>query len=417
MNTDIFRKVSLARLSSPDQLDQLLHVTTPRSWVALSGVGLLLAVAAAWGYFGSVPTKASGQGVIVRSGGVLNVVSPAAGILLSMSVKIGDRVKPDQVIGKVEQPDIVEKIKASENALVDLRSQRERAIKVKTEGARLDTAALTEQKTTTEQEIAGFKEQEKLAAERVPVEEDLEQKGLITDQEVISAKQKVLEIQDRIAGNQAKLVQIEAQKYQANEQPDQTDEDLRAKIAEQERNIVVQKKELELATDVVSPFGGEVIEIKADTGGVVTEGGAVVSIQPDVETLEALVYLPASKAKAARINEQAQIVPSTVKREEFGFILAKVVYVADYPATPAALMHNFQNDSLVKSLTAGGPVTELRVVLAPDRSTPSGFKWSSSGGPDLTISSGTICKVDIVTREQKPYTLVLPYIREKLGLS
>lgn len=142
----------------------------------------------------------------------------------------------------------------------------------------------------------------------------------------------------------------------------------------------------------------------------------MVSVQPDVNTLEALVYLPAEKAKAARLQQEAQISPSTIKREEFGFILARVVYVADYPATPAALMRNFQNDSLVKSLVANGPVTELRVVLEHDPATPSGFRWSSSRGPDITISSGTICNVDVVTREQKPYTLVLPYFKEKLGL-
>lgn len=272
MNTDIFRKVSLARLSSPDQLDQMLRVTTPRSWIALAGIGLLLGVTVVWGYEGSVATKASGQGVIIRSGGVLNVVSPAAGILLSMSVRIGDRIKADQVIAKVEQPDIVEKIKASEKALADLRSQRERALKAKTEGARLDVAALDEQKTSDQEEIKGLKEQEKLAADRVPVEEDLYSKGLITQQEVIAAKQKLLEIQDKIAADQAKLVQIDAQKFSANAQPVQTDEDMQARIQEQERNIVVQKKELELATDVVSPYGGQVIEIRADTGGVVTEG-------------------------------------------------------------------------------------------------------------------------------------------------
>lgn len=417
MNKDIFRKVSLARLSSPDQLDQMLRVTTPKNWIALGGVSLLLAVATGWGYLGSVPTKASGQGVIVRSGGVLNVVSPANGILLSMSVKIGDRIKPDQVIAKVEQPDIVAKLRSSEDALRDLRSQRARELQARTEGARLDVKALSEQKSSIEEEIAGFKEQEKLAEERVPVEQDLYEKGLITKQDVISARQKVLELQAKIGTDQAHLVQIESQKFNANAQPLQNDEEILSHILDTERTIAVQKRELELATDVVSPYGGQVIELIADTGGVVSQGAAVLSVQPEVEALEALVYLPAGNAKAAKLGQQAQISPSTIKREEFGFIQAKVVYVADYPATPAALMRNFQNDSLVKALVASGPVTELRVVLERDPSSPSGFLWSSSRGPDIALSSGTICNVDIVTREQKPYTLILPFFKAKLGLS
>ena len=43
----MFRKVALDRLSSPEELDQLLRVTTSRSWLALLGLGGLLAVALA----------------------------------------------------------------------------------------------------------------------------------------------------------------------------------------------------------------------------------------------------------------------------------------------------------------------------------------------------------------------------------
>lgn len=95
----------------------------------------------------------------------------------------------------------------------------------------------------------------------------------------------------------------------------------------------------------------------------------------------------------------------------------KVVYVANYPATPAAIMRNFQNESLVTSLTNGGPVTEVRVELIPDPKTPSGFAWSSPLGPPITVSSGTICTAAVVTREQRPVSLVFPIIKEKLGLS
>jgi HlyD family secretion protein len=80
-------------------------------------------------------------------------------------------------------------------------------------------------------------------------------------------------------------------------------------------------------------------------------------------------------------------------------------------------MRNFENEALVKSLAADGAVTELRVVLEADTSTPTGFRWSSSRGPSISISSGMICTVQIVTREQKPITLLFPMIKEKLGLS
>jgi HlyD family secretion protein len=54
--TDIFRKVSLERLSSPEQLDRTLTVTPTRSWIALLELLLLLGLAVAWGFEGVVST-------------------------------------------------------------------------------------------------------------------------------------------------------------------------------------------------------------------------------------------------------------------------------------------------------------------------------------------------------------------------
>jgi HlyD family secretion protein len=94
-----------------------------------------------------------------------------------------------------------------------------------------------------------------------------------------------------------------------------------------------------------------------------------------------------------------------------------VTSIADYPATPAALMRNFQNESLVTALTGSGPVTEVHVQLIADPATGSGYKWSSPLGPPVKLSSGTLCSVQIVTRRQRPVTLILPSVKEMLGLS
>lgn len=62
MNNQVFRKVTLERLSSPEQLDNLVRVTSPRGWLMLIGAGLILAAALYWGIFGTMITKAEGQG-------------------------------------------------------------------------------------------------------------------------------------------------------------------------------------------------------------------------------------------------------------------------------------------------------------------------------------------------------------------
>ena len=61
MRRDLFRKVALDKLSSPEQLDQLITLTTPRAWFALIAIGGILVTAILWGVFGSIPTKDEGE--------------------------------------------------------------------------------------------------------------------------------------------------------------------------------------------------------------------------------------------------------------------------------------------------------------------------------------------------------------------
>jgi HlyD family secretion protein len=417
MNTDIFRKVALARLASPEQLDEILRVTTPKSWLALAAMLLLLGVAVVWGYEGSIATKATGQGVIVRTGNVSNIVTPSGGLIMSMDVKIGQIIKPGEVVAHVAQPALAERIRTTKEQMADFQRLRERAVLLRQDGAKLQTEAIDRQKSNLEREITEHQELQRITAEQIPVDEQLLEKGLIVKQQVLERKQRLVTIGANIESLRAQIKQLDAQRFEAANSPLQSDAEMASRIADLARTLAGLEKELSLTTNVVSPWGGEIIELKADNGSIVPAGTPLFSIQPDVKSLDMLVYLPASKAKDAKPGMDVQISPSTVKREEFGFMMGKVTFVADYPATSAALMRNFNNESLVKSLAADGPVTELRVTLMPDPSTPSGFKWSSSRGPEIIISSGTICTVQIVTREQKPITLLFPFIKEKLGLS
>ena len=63
----IFRKESLERLSSPEQLDQLMQVVSPRSWLPLASLGILIGLALLWSVLARIPITAVGKGLFVRS--------------------------------------------------------------------------------------------------------------------------------------------------------------------------------------------------------------------------------------------------------------------------------------------------------------------------------------------------------------
>jgi multidrug efflux pump subunit AcrA (membrane-fusion protein) len=93
MKRQIYRKEALERMGSPEQLDQLMAVTGPRGWIALTGIGLLLLMAILWSVLGQVATTVEGHGVLVRLGGVKPVPAPAAGAVTAVLVQVGETVR------------------------------------------------------------------------------------------------------------------------------------------------------------------------------------------------------------------------------------------------------------------------------------------------------------------------------------
>jgi len=417
MDTSIFRKTSLARLSSPEQLDTIMRVTGAKRWLALAGMFLILGVTIIWGYAGTIDTKVSGSGVIVRAGTVLNVVASGAGLVTAINVNLGDQVKADQVVAKVSDPEILEKIRLARSALEEAKAERERNLLLRQQGAQLQVEALTRDQANAQREIQELGEQVKIATEQISVDNQLLAKGLITRQQTLQDQQKLVQIKGQIESLRAKIKQIDADQYTARTNPERFDEEMKARIGELERNLAGLENQMAMQSSVESPYDGQVIEMKAVPGSLVAAGSPILSIQPQGNTLEVLVYLPSLQAKAVQPGMAAEISPSTVKREEFGFIRGKVVYAGEFPASFDALMRNFQNETLVRSIMAGGPVTELRVTLERDPMTASGYKWSSSRGPEISISSGTLCTVEVITRHQPPVSLLFPFFKGKLGLS
>ncbi len=417
MSRRIFRDVALERLSSPDQLDSLLKVTDSKSWLSQFALFGVLAVAIIWSYRGSLPTIVSGQGVIIRKGGVLNVVSIGSGILEQMAVEVGDKVKAQQLIAKVAQPAMQEKLRNARQTLEDARGEKERAHRMLQEEAKLASEAIQRKLTNADRAIENLEQQIVLAKEQVAAQDSLFADGIVTKQKTIEARQNETNLEAQIANQQAQIKELNAEEYNAQAKIAESDASNDLRIQDRERDLHELETQLQLAENVVSPYDGEVLEVKASSGANIVAGEPLVSIQNDTQDLQVLVYVSAEQAKNIRDGMEARIMPSTVKPEEFGFIRGKVSYISDFPDTPAELMRNFENEVLVKALTQEGPVTELRVVMEKNAATSSGYQWSSPKGPEVTISGGTLCAAEIITRRQAPITLVLPFLKKSLGMA
>lgn len=69
----IFREKNLARMSSPDQLNDYLKATSPSVWLLLTAVLIFLVGAIVWGAFGRMESIASGAAVVESGSAVCYV--------------------------------------------------------------------------------------------------------------------------------------------------------------------------------------------------------------------------------------------------------------------------------------------------------------------------------------------------------
>lgn len=462
MKQGLFRKVALDRLSSPEQLDQLITVASPRAWFALAAVGAIVVTAALWAVFGSIPTRVYGQGIVTKSYGVYNISPNGTGRITDIRVSVGDQVKRGDVVARIEQPQLVEQINDLQDRLENLKNfdlngagpgekeflGSELYDLYELAGKIREARAVLPYEEANYENALSHKEHEieiaRIALNQARVNEAnkqeyvdkltwLYQNGAIAEIDLTGAKKdlELLRLQTRAAEEELakltadegetvmtykeKLQQAQLQLQLLEEKFDTTKA---VKITETEEKIKKLQDELMLASEVVSQVDGRVLEVRCGKGDIVQPGMPLFSLERQGRTIktEVVMYVRAEEGKKITPGMEAMISPTTVKKEEYGYMLGRVVSVSEYPATGQGMLHTLGNEDLVRKLAAQGASLELHIDLIADDSTASGFKWSSPKGPPLKINSGTLCDGSVKVMEQRPISLVIPALKKILSV-
>ena len=412
----IFRKVSLERLSSPEQLDQMVQVTDPRGWIALAGLGALLLATVAWGIWGSIPTEAQGDGILLRQGGISDLVSNAAGQVQEMLVGVGDVIEKGQPVARIQQDALLRQIAGDRAKLAALRSQYEDAARISGQQKQLRARDLAQQRADLQRSSESLEKDVSLLRERLDAQQGLLNDGLITKETFLTTQQSLNAKRDQLAQARLDLNGLDLKRIEADQLLDQQLETRQTAIRDLELEIKDLNAKLGENVNILSPYSGRVLEVLANRGDVVNPGTAILSIEVLSENLQAVLFVPASAGKKVQPGMAVRVTPSTVKREEYGSMLGKVTWVAEFPSTSRGMTRLLGNEALVTKLMQQGPPIQVNVALERDPATPTGYRWSSSRGPSLKISSGTLASGDVVVQEDRPFRLVIPKVREATGL-
>ena len=92
MNEQLFRKKSVDKVSSPEQLNEYIRVANPGVWMVLAAIVILLAGVVVWGFIGHLDTTLS-TAVVCDSGEAVIYIKEAdvEKIEVGMTVRVGEK--------------------------------------------------------------------------------------------------------------------------------------------------------------------------------------------------------------------------------------------------------------------------------------------------------------------------------------
>lgn len=413
---EIFRKVSLERLSSPERLDVLTEVTTSLGWLALAALGLLILMALVWGWAGSIPVTVKGEGMLVNRGGVTNLVSLGAGQATEIFVKPNDMVQAGQVIAHIAQPLASTDVKNAQTELEELRRQHGKLERFARNDLELQLISFKAQEETILHSITGLGKKGDFYRLQLEKQLKLKEKGLLIPAKVEATRQDLDGITEQIEAWKVKLDELKTQENLARNKAQDMVVQSANKISALERNIGAMQSKVMIESNVISTVSGKVVEIKVAKGTVVTAGTPILSLEHGEKELEGIIYISEADGKKIRPGMKLDIVPSSVRREEFGSMVGTVQSVSEYPASAVGIMAVYGNEQLVQRLMKNGAPYTVYVALQSDRASANGFKWSSGKGPSAPIVSGTLCSAEVTVEKRRPLGMVIPFLKQSLGI-
>lgn len=405
----LFRKSALEKLSSPERLDVLMQVTSPKGWLALWTIAAVLVCVIGWLIFGSIPERLDGVGILVRGGGLREIRASGDGTISGLTASTNDTVAENQVIGSITQDDLGEALKAAQSKYADAQQQYEA-------GAAEDNAAIAQISATIaglQGQITATQSNLSLLQSDLAAKEQLLAKRVITEARVAAIRQQILAAQGQVAQLKG---QIGSQR-QSQFALQQKSRSRAAVVQVAQLEVERLSKNVTTVSRIASTVAGRIVELRKNVGDRVKNGEVVAIVEPPSSKLEPILFIDAKVGKQIRAGMEAQVQPRNVKREEYGFMKGKILSITDYPVTPERVRMLVANESLAADLLGKSSKFEVRIGLVEDTKTPSGYAWSSSQGPPFRVDGGTQLVVSVVVERRRPISMILPIIRGSLGAS
>lgn len=412
----------------PAALEIIETPPSPFGRIILWLITALLAIAFIWAYVGKIDVIASGQGKVVPQGNVKTIQPATGGIVSSIRVSEGERVKKDQLLMELDstlatsearaieksltianlERDILKKTLSGEDIselinnadipdnmksdLLQLSQSQSSVPQVRREFLSISITQANSQLVLEQQNLAKLQEnlsganahrqevEQQLSqasdAEKFTLQNELQQVNsqISSLENAISAQnQRVIQAQSVVAEARGNLRNYEAQ-YGSETNSSIVDQDKH--ITELEESLAKAKKNAELLA-IKAPVDGTILSISTTTvGGVVTTAQPLIVIVPDSTPLIIEATLQNKDVGFVQVGQKVAIKVDTYSFQRYGYLTGTVKSIS--PDT-------FDDEKQ-------GPIYRIKITIDSDK---------SSKDNTITVSPGMSVVSEITTDKRR----------------
>ena len=399
---------------APSPFDRPVRIVKPVSWLQAAAVAIALVGGVAWAALLEVPVVVQGKGLLLSVHGIAEITMPSRGTLTRLPIHEGADVKAGDLVALVAQPEARMQLTTKRALLHEAQERLARHLDLNKRTNDAQSASDAVRTHEAETRIALLTGEFTVLQDRDNSLRDLAAKRIVAREQVLANQAKLHEVEISIGAARSEIAAITSQAELARLQQERDLSGVRDQISQLTTETAELRKLLTTQTEVHSPYAGRIVETKAVAGNFLDAGAPLMTVlrdddgDPTTGALRAIAYVSPADGKKIKPGAKVLVAPSSVERSEFGMIHGTVLSAAETAATTAGMMNVLKNDQMVKTLSANGAPFMIVIALDTDRATRSGYSWSSSKGPDLRLSGGTIADAEIVAQQRRLLGVVFP---------
>ncbi|MDA0214445.1 MAG: HlyD family efflux transporter periplasmic adaptor subunit [Planctomycetota bacterium] len=169
---------------------------------------------------------------------------------------------------------------------------------------------------------------------------------------------------------------------------------------------------------VLASADGVVVSIEAEDWDFVTSGQTIAVIATGNITPTCIGFVSLAEGKRVRTGMLVRVAFNHGDSYGDAQAIGRVQSIDDFVTSPDRMFGRVPSETLVASIQKRfGNVTAIVVALELDPQGKAGLQWTSRLAGQSTVTSGTLCDIEIIVREIRPASLILPGFGQDAGLS